>query len=644
MCNATREISMNDRRKLIMLALAGAMCWALCQPRIYGAGLDADWVLYNGKILTANTDDPAQFAIAQAVAIYDGKFVAVGSNQEAQAMAGPKTRRVDLQGKTVIPGMIETHLHIHNMAISHHLKKSLGETDPPITGRREDVLEGIRGLAAHKKPGEWVVVSARILAPGQKPGQGGFGPSEVPPLTLVELDSVAPNNPVLLGGGYFPSQVNSKALDALNAKYPGIPGVVKGPDGKPTGTIEITAAFTIQELTPSASQKDVENALPAYRAELEEAAARGLTAVATRVDWEAQRIYMRLDEKEEMPIRLAYATEMAAYAPQSDLLFKRVNLSPGHGSEWLWLSGATTGTVEYGSGPSNGDACLHGTYPKEANNFPNWGKQLWGPNGDCRLTAGPNAQVLRNFFMNAIKNGWNISNIHINGDKGLDDYMDMLEEIQTKLGVNIAEFRTSSDHCGYISEPQAERAKRLGITFSCTPSSMMNGDRGTLGAYTLIYDVERASDAYSPFRRLVRSGMKPSAHCEGHQDWDFTCMQLMVTRKDQTSGKVWGPQQRIDRREALYTFTRWASWHVWKEKNIGSIEPGKWADLVVLDKDFLTIPEEQLSEINPLLTIAGGKIAYSEPAFAASVNLPTVGFQAPPNWWMRKPRAGAPVM
>lgn len=611
------------------------------------AGLEAEWVFYNGKILTANTEDPAQFATVQAVAIYGGKFVVVGANQEALATAGPSTKRIDLQGKTVIPGMIETHLHVNTMAVSHHLKnKDLSFTDAPLQGRREDVIEQIRALARTKKAGEWMVTSVSLLRPGQTPGQGGGGGPmagpPVPPLTLAELDAAAPENPVLLGGGYFPSQVNSRALDLLYAKYPGIPGVLQGPDGKPNGTIEITAAFTIQELTPVPTPQAVEAARFAYRNELEEAAARGLTALATRVDWDALRVYMLLNQKGEMPIRLAFATEMAAYTPQSDVLFRRINLTPGFGSQWLWLSGATTGTVEYGSGPANGDACIHGTYPHDAPNFPNWQGQTWGPSGDCRITSGANAKVLREFFINAARSGWNISNIHINGDKGLDDYMDLLDEIEKTYGVRVADLRFSSDHCGYIAEPQAQRAKRLGITFSCTPGSMMNGERGNLGAYTLIYDRERAADAYSPFRRLSRGGLKPSAHCEGHQDWDFTCIEMIVTRKDQTSGTIWGPQQTVDRREALYTFTRWAAWHVWKENEIGSIEPGKWADLVVLDKDYMTVPPEQLSDLNPLLTVAGGKVAYSEPQFASSVGLPTVGFQAPPNWWLREPRRTAP--
>ncbi|MBI4442476.1 MAG: amidohydrolase family protein [Acidobacteria bacterium] len=605
------------------------------------AGLEADWVLHNGKILTANTEDPSQFAIAQAVAIYDGKFVAVGGNQEALALAGSNTRRIDLQGKTVIPGMIETHLHLHLFGAQHHLGKTLWHTDLPVSWKsKQEVLERLRMLAGRKKPGEWIVTSARDLPFGARIDSSPFTP------TLAELDQAVPNNPVavegmVIGGGYFPTLVNSRALEALYEKYPGISGVIQGSDGKPTGIIEITAAFTIQEFWPTPTQKAVEEAAPAYRRELEEAAARGLTALATRVDWASLRVYQLLDQREEMPMRLAYATEMAAYSPQSNLLFRRMNIAPGHGSPWLWLSGATTGTIEFGNSPVNGDSCIHGSYPKKSDDrFPNWEQQPWGEHGDCRLTAGENSEVLRNFFLNAVKNGWVVSNIHINGDKGLDDYMDLLEEAEKKFQVQMADLRFSSDHCGYVSEQQAERAKRLGISFTCTPGSFMNAGRGILGAYTQIYDRERAADAYSPFRRLARSGMKPAAHCEGHQDWTFTCLKLMITRKDQMTGQVWGPQQRIDRREALYTFTRWAAWHVWKENQLGSIEPGKWADLVVIDQDYLTVPEDQISDINPLLTIAGGKVVYSEPKFASSVGLPTVGFQAPPDWWLRQVRPG----
>ena len=156
-----------------------------------------------------------------------------------------------------------------------------------------------------------------------------------------------------------------------------------------------------------------------------------------------------------------------------------------------------------------------------------------------------------------------------------------------------------------------------------------------MGAYKVLYGVEKAGDLSAPYRRLIDHGLKPSNHCESHQGWAFSCMEYAITRKDDVSGHIWGARQRINRREALYTYTRWAAWHVWKEKYIGSIETGKWGDLVMIDRDYLTVPEDEIAQINPLLTIVGGHIRYSEPNFASSQGLPTVGFQAPPDWWER---------
>ena len=95
--------------------------------------------------------------------------------------------------------------------------------------------------------------------------------------------------------------------------------------------------------------------------------------------------------------------------------------------------------------------------------------------------------------------------------------------------------------------------------------------------------------------------------------------------------------QRINRREALCGYTRWAAWHAHQENRVGSIESGKWADLVVIDQDYLEMDEDQIAQINPLLTMAGGKITYSEPTYASSLGLPSVGFRASENWWRRSP-------
>lgn len=625
-------------RRVEMRIVATLFCLAInlywLHPSGRAAGLPADWVLYNGKILTANSEDPANFTTVQAVAIYDGKFAVVGTNEQALDTAGPKTRRIDLGGRTVLPGLIETHLHVNTQTASHYLPFSTDRTDPAVAWRtKQDGLAQLRTLTLKKKPGEWIILSVREGGPrGRKLEKGPEAPS------LAEFDAATPNNPVVIVlGNNDPVLANSAALNAFMERYPkGVPVVVKGTDGKPTGLVQTAAAYTIQEFQPSLTPQRLEELAAFYKKELEEPAARGLTTVATRVDIPSLQVYQLLDEREQMPVRLAYGDQMAAYHPLADMIFSRVPGRAGHGTPWLWLSGATMLNIEGGVGPTTGDACIHGTYPVKTEKFPVWADQRYGPQGYCKLTEDPNDTVLRDALLAAARHNWAITNIHINGDRGLDDYMDALEEGAKRYQVRPADLRWSADHCGYISEPQAVRAKRLGITFTCTPEAFGDAENGTVGAYSLIYDKERAADAYAPFRRLVRLGMKPSIHCEGHQDWSFHCLQQAITRKDDVTGRVWGPQQRISRREALYTYTRWSAWHVWKEKYIGSIEPGKWADLVIIDKDYLTVPEDDMTQINPLLTIAGGKIAYSEPQFASGAGLPTVGFQAPADWWKRK--------
>ncbi|MBI4443629.1 MAG: amidohydrolase family protein [Acidobacteria bacterium] len=627
------------RTRFFLCVLLVDLCWLIGSAGAKAVGPEADWVLHNGKILTTNTDDPAQFSIVEAVAIHDGKFVAVGSNREVLQLAGPGTRRIDLAGKTVLPGLIETHLHVNSMTSQYLKNGGLARTDPAIQwNNREEGLTALQSIARQKKPGEWIVVNGEG---GQIPMRLGVEDNPANP-TLAELDQAAPNNPAVIafgGGGsagYFPMLVNTKALDVFYKEYPeGLPGIVKDKNGKPTGMLKTSASMTMSGMWPPATQKEVEEALPAFIRQLEEAAARGLTTLATRVDWQSMRAYMLLDHYEKMPIRMAYATEMAAYTPRTDFLYRRVPITAGHGSPWLWLEGSTPGTIEYGSGPANGDACIKRSYPKgDDPYFPNWKLQPWGPEGDCRLSQGEDVENLRGFFLNAAKNGWAVSNVHVKGDRTVDEYLDLLAEAEEKYGVSGLRF--SLDHCGFVTDEQAQRAKSLGMTFTCQfPSPTGNGEEGTLGAYKVIYGVETAGDVVAPYRRLIDSGLKPSAHCESLKGWAFACMEYSVTRKDDVSGHIWGPHQRINRREALYTYTRWAAWHVWKEKYIGSIEPGKWADLVVIDKDFLTIPEEEIAQINPLLTIVGGKISYSEPKFASSMGLPTVGFQAPPDWWER---------
>ena len=192
----------------------------------HAAGLDADMVIYNANILTADSPDPDHFAIAQAAAIYDGKFIAVGSNEEALQYAGPNTRKIDAGGRTVIPGLVETHHHIYKYG-AHFFpedKPRVSVTDPTFTlqwSSKADGLAQIRSLVLTKKPGEWIVTVPRGE---ESSGIGLVVELHKGEVTRFDLDTAAPNNPVALhwGGGEAGSDalVNTKALDLLLQRYP----------------------------------------------------------------------------------------------------------------------------------------------------------------------------------------------------------------------------------------------------------------------------------------------------------------------------------------------------------------------------------------------------------------------------------------
>ena len=169
--------------------------------------------------------------------------------------------------------------------------------------------------------------------------------------------------------------------------------------------------------------------------------------------------------------------------------------------------------------------------------------------------------------------------------------------------------------------------------FSCGPKYVYAGERGDIGAFKLIFG-EYAEDVVVPWRRLIDQGLRAVMELDQHGFHPMLALQVSVNRKDIT-GKLWGPEQRINRNEALYTYTRWASEYVLKEKLLGTLEPNKYADLVVLSRDYATVPEDEIGRIDPVLTMIGGKIVYTDPSFAATAGLPTVGYQGDRSFWLR---------
>ncbi len=602
--------------------------------RELGAAMQADMVIFNGKILTADNPDPNKFTVAQAAAIYGGKFVAVGSNDEVLQNAGPNTRRIDLEGKTVIPGLIESHLHIYDSG-AHWFPPTVprvARTDPNVMyTTKDEFLAQIRTLAQKKKPGEWVIIMPQI------PPGGSIAELQQGAVTRYDLDKIAPNNPVYIHWEVLVNGIaNSMALKPLTDRYPNIRGVDKDAKGVPTGRLGgVANPLFWTEFLPHVSPELIG---PYYAKEMDEIAAQGITTVSTRLIPNHLTAYSWLHARGELPIRLAYTSEALSRSETTASIATRVTGEQGGsgdtmwgiGNNWLWMIGVTP--ISLDSLLSAGSACVREKYPRESINFPLWKFQFYGPYGLCRLesTEYPDLEVIQM----AGKYGFRIAAMHVGGDRGIDQFLDATEALQKDFP-DIKGRRWVIDHCTAVHPDQIERSKRLGVTYSCAAGYLYGGAKSAVGAFAEIYkDEGKAGNGVVPMRGLIDAGLMPVIELDTHGFYPFLAMQVFISRADVT-GKKWAPNQAITRQEALYAYTRWSSRYVLREKELGTIEVGKLADFLVLDKDYLTVPEKEIGMIDPLLTVVEGKPVYTEPNFAAKFKLPVVGYQGDRTRWMR---------
>ena len=165
-----------------------------------------------------------------------------------------------------------------------------------------------------------------------------------------------------------------------------------------------------------------------------------------------------------------------------------------------------------------------------------------------------------------------------------------------------------------VNPADLPRAAKVGVTFSCLVSSVLRG-----AEFAKSYGDDAAHKFLSPVKSMLNAGAKVVFEMD-HDGYTWHDLEVFLTRKDE-QGRVWGPQERVDKATALKMITRWASEYVLRPDKLGSIEPGKLADLVVLNHDYLTIPDEQVSETHSRLTILDGKIVYVHRDFAQEYNL-----------------------
>lgn len=544
----------------------------------------ADLILHNGRILTAD----AAFATVQAVAIGGGKFLETGASKEILARhRTARTKVVDLKGRTVLPGLIDAHVHVLSAALSEYRRPL-----PPLDSIAS-IQQYIREKARTTPKGEWIVVP-RTLPPRLK---------DMRFPTRADLDVTA-DHPVAFDGSYVWG-ANSLALkiSGITRDTPNPPGgeVVKGPDGEPNGILRNAARLLKgvpgEEIFTEQEQLDaMEKMLRIY-------AAAGLTAVGDRAIGPSDHaLYQKLKIANRLPIRVVLTWRINSSRPASEVIAE-IRSSPwttNLGDERLKFG---TFKVTLDGGQSVGTAYQRMPYGP-------FGRQLYGQtNPDARGTLFIEPDKLYEIFSAARERGWQLT-AHVQGGAAIDNLLDAFERLDKVKPIGPT--RSHVMHGSFQSEDSLARMARLGILEDYQPG-WLHLDAPALERVFHISNMRWFSPTKSYFDRgiPVAGG---SDHMIGY-DKDravnpfnpFLNMWMMLTRRT-TEGKVIYPEERISRVQAIRSYTTGAAYLQFSEKVRGSIEPGKLADLVIIDRDILTCPEDDVRRIQPVATIVEGVV------------------------------------
>ncbi len=539
-------------------------------------------ILHNATVLTVDDQD----TVAQAVAVRDGTFLAVGSNAEVLRLAGPETRKIDLEGQTVIPGIINTHIHPNKDSVPAYFKEVPPDVQQMLraSGRiqdprdKADVLAQIQEIA-RRETGPWVKITAERV---------DYGNHE---LRIHELDEVVPDRPlfIILSGWW--GIINSRALEELQKAYPEPAGLIEE-NGKITGHVMSVAFWMMrEEILPKPAPAAIAPAFGKYL--LEYLAPEGITTFSTRLAAHEIQAYRLLDAQGTMPLRLAFGHEVGRWNPRFERDMRRIMTDViGYGTDKIWLNSISVALPD--SNPDGGAGSVCSTFPKlkmlPSDHFPE-GLCLWEIPGD----------PTRDTILQLNRLGYRVGNIHTYGDLGLQMLIETLEKANQEQPI----YRyTAADHSQLFNPTVIEKSGQLGMIWSMS-ASQYAGDRGAAVEFT--YGKEVADRMLAPARSLLEAGAMVSSETNK----PFEGMARFVTRKT-ARGTILGAGEAVDRKTALQMITRNGAKYVLKEDVLGSIEVGKWGDLVVLDKNPLdeAMPDEELANIQVLMSILAGDVIY----------------------------------
>ena len=536
----------------------------------------ADLILHNGRITTLDPNCPE----AKNLAIKDGRII--GVDEAEDYVRGPATRVIDLNGRRVIPGLNDSHLHVIRGGLNYNLELRWDGV-PSLA----DALRMLREQAQRTPPGQWV----RVVG-----GWSEFQFAERRMPTLEEINAAAPETPVFILHLYCHALLNQAALRACGytKDTPNPPGgeIQRGHGGEPTGLLIARPNATILYATLAKGPKlPPEHQLNSTRHFMRELNRLGLTSIIDAGGGfqnypEDYTVIDELHRRGEMTLRIAYNLFTQKPKQEREDFARWIGLTgPGKGDDFLRCNGA-------------GEMLVFSAADFE---------DFLEPRPDLA----PNLEKeLKDVVALLAANRWPFR-LHATYDESITRFLDVFEEVNHE--VPLAGLNWFFDHCETISDRNLERVRALGGGIAVQHRMAFQGE------YFMERYGAKAAEHTPPVRKMLELGIPVGAGTDATRVASYNpwvSLYWLVTGRTVGGVAMYPDRNCLSREEALRLYTQGSSWFSSESGKKGALAPGQLADLAVLSDDYFTVPEAGIKGIESVLTVVAGKIVHATDEFA----------------------------